>query len=478
MSTRYETVVGLEVHAQLLTSTKLFCSCSTEFGRGANSNVCPVCLGLPGALPVLNEFAVRLAVRSALALGCTVQARSVFARKNYFYPDLPKGYQISQYEEPLATDGCLEFDHEGEKRRVRIIRVHMEDDAGKNVHGVGSDSVVDLNRAGVPLVEIVTAPDLRSSGEAAAMMRALRDILLFVGVNDGNLEEGSLRCDANVSIRPLGASELGTRCELKNLNSFRFVQRGIDVEVRRQTAVLDAGGAVEQETRSFDPDTSTTHPLRSKEEAHDYRYFPEPDLPPLLVETAFVSEERQKVGELPAAIRRRWVEQLGLSAQTATTLTSHPRFAEFFEEVRSLFDQPVKIANFLMTEIFRDARVEGVQVRFPVTPGQLAELLTLVDKGTISGKQAKQVYASVLGSNRSPREVVEEQGIAKVSDRSALEPLCQQLVKQYVEQARSVKAGKKSVLGFFVGKVMKETRGSADPRLVSELFEALISELE
>src|SRR6187402_1734771 len=319
--TEYEPVIGLEVHAQLLTASTLFCGCSTNFGASPNANVCPVCLGLPGSLPVLNERAVAMAVRTAAALGCTIHETSIFARKNYFYPDLPKGYQISQYEEPFSTKGELDVEVGGEMRKIGITRVHMEEDAGKNVHGVGGDSLVDLNRAGVPLVEIVGEPELRSSAEAAAYLRALRDLLVFTGVNDGNLEEGSFRCDANVSIRPRGSEKFGTRCELKNINSFRFVQRAIDAEVIRQTAIVDAGGKITQETRSFDPDTGRTATLRSKEDAHDYRYFPEPDLPPLSLEPAFVERERALVGELPRAMRKRYVEALGLSPATAQTLT-------------------------------------------------------------------------------------------------------------------------------------------------------------
>ena len=330
MPPRYEIVIGLEVHAQLLTQSKLFCRCSTRFGQTPNKNVCPVCLGLPGALPVINDTAVRLAVRAALAVGCTVHHRSIFARKNYFYPDLPKGYQVSQFEEPLATDGYLDVELEDSVRRAGIIRIHMEEDAGKNVHGLAGDSVVDLNRAGVPLVEIVGAPDLRSSAEAAAYMRSLRDVLVFLGVNDGNLEEGSLRCDANVSIRPWGATELGTRCELKNLNSFRFVQRAIDSEVARQITIVDAGGRIVQETRSFDPDTGKTHSLRSKEEAHDYRYFPEPDLPPLIVTEAEIEAERANVPLLPAALRKRYEGEYGFSPQAAATIAQHPAVVRFF----------------------------------------------------------------------------------------------------------------------------------------------------
>jgi aspartyl-tRNA(Asn)/glutamyl-tRNA(Gln) amidotransferase subunit B len=473
--TTYETVIGLEVHAQLLTSSKLFCGCSTEFGRAPNSNVCPVCLGLPGSLPVINRHAVEMAVRAAVAVGCRVNALSIFARKNYFYPDLPKGYQVSQYEQPLAEWGHLDVDNDGVHTRVAIRRIHMEEDAGKNVHGVGGDSVVDLNRAGVPLVEIVSEPDLRSSAEAAAYLRALRDILVFIGVNDGNLEEGSFRCDANVSIRPRGEEKLGTRCELKNLNSFRFVQRAIDSEVARQVAILDAGGRIDQETRAFDPETGATRTLRSKEDAHDYRYFPEPDLPPLGVDAELVEAERVRVGELPVAARKRLVEELGLSLPAAQTLTQHPMYLKFFHETRQRFDQPAKIANWMLTEVLRGARVRGLGATFTVSPLQLAELLELMESGEISGKQGKEVFAMLEESERSPRAIVQERGMRVVSDANELLPMCQRLLDKYPSQAASVRAGKKAVLGFFVGQVMKETRGSADPKLVSDIFEKLLS---
>jgi aspartyl-tRNA(Asn)/glutamyl-tRNA(Gln) amidotransferase subunit B len=470
----YEPVIGLEVHAQLLTKSKLFCACSTDFGGEPNTNVCPVCLGLPGSLPVLNQQAVTFAVQAGLALGCTIHEKSIFARKNYFYPDLPKGYQISQFEEPIATNGHLDIEVEGVARRVGITRAHMEEDAGKNVHGVAGDSLVDLNRAGTPLCEIVGEPDLRSSAEAAAYLRAMRDLLVFIGVNDGNLEEGSFRCDANVSIRPVGTEKFGTRCELKNINSFKFVQRAIDAEIIRQTAILDSGGKVKQETRSFDPDTGLTQTLRAKDDAHDYRYFPEPDLPPLRVDPAFIAAQRAGLRELPVAVRKRWMEELGLTLPTAQTLTQHPGYVSFFEAVCKAFDQPVKVANFVANEVLRGAKSHGLEATFTVTAAQVAELLTLVESGEISGKQAKEVFAALEGTDKSARSIVDERGLRVVSDSASLDKLCQSLIEKFPSQAASVRAGKKSLLGFFMGQAMKETAGSADPKLVSALLEKLL----
>ena len=414
-----------------------------------------------------------MAVRAAVALGCTIEEKSIFARKNYFYPDLPKGYQISQYEEPFSKHGSLEIELDGVARRVGITRVHMEEDAGKNVHGVGGDSLVDLNRAGVPLVEIVGEPDLRSSAEAEAYLRALRDVLVFIGVNDGNLEEGSFRCDANVSLRPRGAEKFGTRCEIKNINSFRFVRRAIDAEIARQTVLLDAGGKIVQETRSFDPDTSQTKTLRSKEDAHDYRYFPEPDLPPLALDAAFVSAQRNALPELPAAMRRRFVDELKLPPAAALTLTGHPGYARFFTAACAGFKDPVKIANWFVNEVLRGAKSHGLTATFSVTPEQVAELLGLVDAGDISGKQAKEVYAAIEGTDRSPRAVMDERGLRVVSDAGAIEAACQRVLAANPSQVASIKAGKKGVLGFLVGQVMKETKGSANPKLVNDLLEKL-----
>ena len=474
MTPEYEPVIGLEVHAQLLTETKLFCGCATRFGETPNQNVCPVCLGLPGSLPVINRRAVELAVRAATALGCTVHERSIFARKNYFYPDLPKGYQISQFERLLATGGHLDLELDGRVKRARLTRIHMEEDAGKNVHGVGGDSLVDLNRAGTPLMEIVGEPDLGSAAEAAAYLRALRDVLVALGVNDGNLEEGSFRCDANVSVRPVGTSTLGTRTEIKNVNSFRFVQRAIELEISRQISVLAAGGRVIQETRGFDADAGRTYSLRSKEEAHDYRYFPDPDLPPLGVDDALRAVALADLPELPAAKRARYQTELGLSAQTALVLTQHPATGRFFEQTLSAYPDAVKAANFIQTEVLRDAKLHGLQASFSVSPAQVAELLGLIDARKISGKQAKEVFAAISGSADMPVDVVQARGLAVVADESQLLPICQRLIADNPKQAEQVRAGKKGMLGFFVGQVMKATGGAADPQLVSQLFDRLL----
>jgi aspartyl-tRNA(Asn)/glutamyl-tRNA(Gln) amidotransferase subunit B len=472
--TEYEPVIGLEVHAQLLTRTKLFCGCSVAFGQGPNSNVCPVCLGWPGALPVPNAEAVRLAVRAALAVGCEVQEHSVFARKQYFYPDLPKGYQISQFEQPLATRGRLTVELDGGTIEAGITRVHMEEDAGKNVHGVGGNSIVDLNRAGTPLIEIVGDPDLRSSAQAAAYLRTLRDILVALGVNDGNLEEGSFRCDANVSIRPRGSSTLGTRVELKNINSFRFVQKAIDGEVLRQIGILDSGGSIVQETRGYDAERNTTTSLRSKADAHDYRYFPDPDLPPLRVAADDIARERAALPELPLEKRDRYRDALGVSAGNANTLVSHPRIAEYFEAVLQRFDSPVKAANWITTEVLRGTRTHGLSAEFPVGPAQLAELIELVETGAISGKQAKEVYGEMEGKGTSPKDIVAQRGMRVVSDTTALDVACRQVLEENPKGVEQYKAGKTGTLGFFVGQVMKKTGGSADPKVVNELFKRLL----
>ena len=474
MDPAFEAVIGLEVHAQLLTRTKLFCGCATSFGAPPNTHVCPVCLGLPGALPVLNAHAVELATRAALALGLTVHDESIFARKNYFYPDLPKGYQISQFDRPISTKGNLAIDVDGVAKVVGITRIHMEEDAGKNLHSSGNESIVDLNRAGTPLIEIVSEPDMRSAAEAVAYLRALRDVLTFLGVNDGNLEEGSFRCDVNVSVRPIGQAEFGTRAEIKNVNSFRFVEKAIAYELARQVDLVKSGKKVVQETRGYREADESTVSLRSKEEAHDYRYFPDPDLPPLVLEPGFVERMRKTLPETPTEKRARYCA-MGLTPNAAGVLTIHPRIAAFFEDALAAFGGDAKkLANFLSTEVLAGTTTAGLDATFPVTPAQIAELLKLVDAGTISGKQAKEVYAAIAGTDRSPRDVVKERGMEVISDVGALEAICKAIVDANPKQVAGYKSGKTGLFGFFVGAVMKETKGSASPAVVNDVLKKLL----
>ncbi|WP_437335825.1 Asp-tRNA(Asn)/Glu-tRNA(Gln) amidotransferase subunit GatB [Sorangium sp. So ce394] len=470
----FEAVIGLEVHAQLLTRTKAFCGCATSFGDPPNTHTCPVCLGLPGALPVLNREAVRMAVSAALALGCEIQESSIFARKNYFYPDLPKGFQLSQYDRPLALRGALEIETEAGKRRAGITRVHMEEDAGKNLHGIGGLSVVDLNRAGTPLIEIVGEPDLRSGAEAAEYLKRLREILMFIGVNDGNLEQGSFRCDANVSVRPAGEAKLGTRTELKNINSFRFVAEAIDLEIRRQIALIEQGGRVRQQTRGYNAEKKETYLLRDKENESGYRYFPEPDLPPLVVDEAFLADVRAALPEPPADKRRRLTESLGLTPYAAQVLTGHPQIAAFFEEAARLHGDAVKVANFVQGEVLRDTRTAGLSATFPVSPAQVAGLLRLVDEGAISGKQAKEVYMEMAGTDRAPGDIVRDKGMAVMSDAGAIEAIAAAIIAANEKQAAAYRAGKTALLGFFVGQIMKKTGGSANPAVVNDVLKRLL----
>jgi len=463
----YEAVIGLEVHAQLLTASKIFCGCSTAFGAPPNTHVCPVCLGLPGALPVLNRAAVDDAIRAALALGCTIHETSIFARKNYFYPDLPKGYQISQYEQPLATDGEMDG--------VGIIRVHLEEDAGKSLHEGFADSdrktYVDYNRSGVPLIEIVTQPDLRSASGAAEFFSRLRAVLVWLGVNDGNMEEGSLRCDANVSVRPAGAQSLGTKAEVKNLNSFRFLQKALEHEIARQIDVVGEGGRVVQETRLWDSTAGRTVSMRSKEEAHDYRYFPEPDLPPVVVGAERVQTIRSAMPELPDARRRRFVEQYALPEYDAGQLTQSRALADYFESAVAA-GAPAKLSsNWIMGELARKLKEEdrGIDAS-PLTADRLAGLIALVNNGTISGSIAKDVFEKMFASGRAADEIVAAEGLTQIDDESQIVGLIAGVLSKHADAVAQYRGGKTTTFGFLVGQVMKATSGKANPKRVNELL--------
>jgi aspartyl-tRNA(Asn)/glutamyl-tRNA(Gln) amidotransferase subunit B len=475
----YEPVIGLEIHAQLLTETKIFCGCSTRFGAPPNTNICAVCLGLPGALPVLNRRAVEFAIRAAHALNCTVQPVSIFARKNYFYPDLPKGYQISQYERPIATDGFIEYQAPGATRRVGIVRAHLEEDAGKSLHEGFPDSdrrtYLDFNRSGVPLLEIVTAPDLRSAADAGEFFSRLRAILVAVGINDGNMEEGSLRCDANVSVRPAGTAAFGVKAEVKNLNSFRHVQKALEYEIERQTTLLEEGGRVVQETRLWDAAAGRTMSMRSKEEAHDYRYFPEPDLPPLEVSAAWVEEIRGTLPELPDARRRRLVAQYAIPDYDAALLTQSSALADYFEATAAAAGNAKAASNWIMGELTRKMNELGIAVEASaIGPEALAGLIRLVDSGTITGPIAKDVFEKMYASGRSAETIVREEGLAAMNDDAALEAAVREALTAHATAVAQYRAGKQQTFGFLVGQVMKATRGKANPATVNALLKKIL----
>jgi aspartyl-tRNA(Asn)/glutamyl-tRNA(Gln) amidotransferase subunit B len=468
----WEAVIGLEVHAQLLTDSKIFCGCSTRFGAEPNTHTCPVCLGLPGSLPVLNKKVVEYTLRMALATQCTITPTSLFARKNYFYPDLPKGYQISQFEAPIALGGSLEITVQGIPKRVGITRIHMEEDAGKLIHDESQPvSYVDYNRTGVPLMEIVSEPDLRTPEEAGEYLRRLREILRYLGICDGNMEEGSFRCDANSSLRPRGETALGTKVELKNMNSFKHVEKALEFELRRQRAVLEDGDAVRQETRLWDAARGVTLPMRGKEEAHDYRYFPDPDLIPVEISPEWIDTIRNSLPELPGAKRRRFVAEYGLPEYDSEVLTSSRALAEFFEQCVRLHPQPKTVSNWIMVELMRELKREEKEIEHcPITPPQLATLLDLIQEGQISGKQAKTVFEEMFRNGRDPRAIVEGQGMVQMTDPGQILPVIEELLGASPGQAAEYRAGKTKVLGYFVGEVMKRTRGKANPKLVNDLL--------
>ncbi|MEK7293614.1 MAG: Asp-tRNA(Asn)/Glu-tRNA(Gln) amidotransferase subunit GatB, partial [Nitrospirota bacterium] len=452
----YETVIGLEVLAQLKTRSKMFCACGTVFGLPANTQTCPICLGMPGTLPVVNKKAIEMAIRAGLALHCTINAKNRFARKNYFYPDLPKGYQISQYESPICENGWVEITAGSGTRKIRIKRAHLEEDAGKNVHATGTGgSRVDLNRAGTPLLEIVTEPDMRSADEVVAYLKMLRDILVYLDVCDGNMEEGSLRCEPNLSLRPIGKKEFGTKVEMKNINSFKFVKDAIEYEVKRQTKVLNEGGKIHQETRLWDTDRGETAVMRSKEEAHDYRYFPDPDLVPMQISDEWIGELKEMVPELPAVRRKRFVSEYGLPEYDSDVLTSSKALADYFEQCVKLFSQPKTVSNWVMGELLRELGNSGTVVEdSPVSPERLVSLLKLVEVGTISLKVAREIFPELYASRKAPEEIVKAKGLTQVSDEDALAKIIDAVIAKNPQQVAQYKAGKEAVLGFLVGQVM------------------------
>ncbi|MDQ2975289.1 MAG: Asp-tRNA(Asn)/Glu-tRNA(Gln) amidotransferase subunit GatB [Acidobacteriota bacterium] len=487
MTNGWETIIGLEIHAQLSTESKIFCGCSTRFGDEPNENTCPVCLGLPGALPVLNRRVIELGARAALSLGLHINPQSIFSRKNYFYPDLPKGYQISQYDQPFSANGELEImtaerDEAGHPvewrpKNITITRLHLEEDAGKNVHeglpDIDRYSYIDLNRAGTPLAEIVTEPDFRTSWEAYDYVNHVRRALQWVGASEADMEKGNLRCEANVSVRRVGEEKFGTKVELKNLNSVRFMHRAIEFEINRQRTVLETGGRLHQETRLWDERAGETRVMRSKEEAHDYRYFPEPDLPPLVVSEEFIESVRQAMPELPEARRRRFMEQYGLSFSDASQLTSERSLADYYEKVAEISGNPRTAANWIRSEFLRELESAGVPAgSSPVSAADLAELVRLVDEEKISGKQGKDVLLAMFASGKTAAAIIDEQGLVQVSDSSEIDSLIEQVLAANKQQVEGYRSGKETLFGFFVGQVMKASGGKANPKVVNERLKA------
>ncbi len=473
----YETVIGLEVHAQLLTKTKIFCGCSTRFGEAPNSNTCPICLGMPGVLPVLNKKVVEYAMRMALATHCTVNATSTWARKNYFYPDLPKGYQITQFDHPLAEAGYVDIEKDGAKKRIGITRIHMEEDAGKSIHDeLSGSSYVDLNRAAVPLIEIVSEPDMRSPDEAARYLRRLHEILVYLEICDGNMEEGSFRCDANISLRPEGQKAFGIRSELKNMNSFHNVQRALEYEIQRQRAILERGDQVVQETRLWNTSQEVTHSMRGKEEAHDYRYFPEPDLVPIVISAAWKEEIRNTLPELPMEKRERFLSEYGIPPYDAGVLTASRALADYYEEVVRLCGRPKIASNWVMGDFLAYLNEAKLDIgEAPIPPAALADLIGIIEDGTISGKIAKEVFEGMWQSGKQPKEIVEEKGLVQITDTDELERIVEEVLAAHQKQLEQYREGKDQMFGFFVGQTMKVSGGKANPKIVNELLKKKLS---
>jgi len=475
---KYEAVIGLEVHAQLQTNSKIFCGCETTFGENANTRTCPVCIGMPGVLPVLNKKALKYVIKTGLATHCTVSPYSRFARKNYFYPDLPKGYQISQYELPICEHGYVEIVVEGTVKRIGLTRIHLEEDAGKNLHQAESNaSLVDLNRAGTPLMEIVSEPDIRTPEEASEYLKKLRSILRYIEVSDADMEKGNFRCDANVSIRPAGSKEFGTRAEIKNVNSFKFVQKAIEYEIKRQAQILDEGSRVVQETRLFDSTKGVTFSMRSKEEAHDYRYFPEPDLVPVVTSPETIESIRRSIPELPDAKRERFVKSYELPAYDADMLTQSRASADYFEETAKLSGQPKIVSNWMMGELARLLNADGKEIEnSPIKPGHLARMIKMIGDGVISTKIAKTVFEEMYKTGKDAETVVKEQGLVQVSDAGAIETIIDEVIRANPSQHADYKAGKEKLFGFFVGQVMKASKGKANPDMVNHLLKKKLGE--
>ncbi|MBA4406554.1 Asp-tRNA(Asn)/Glu-tRNA(Gln) amidotransferase GatCAB subunit B [bacterium] len=474
MDSKYEAVIGLEVHAQLLTDTKIFCGCSTRFDSPPNTNICPVCLGHPGVLPVMNKKVVEFTVLMGLATECKINERSIFARKNYFYPDLPKGYQISQLEEPICEHGKMAIElKDGSKREIGITRIHMEEDAGKSIHDQGYDTLIDVNRCGTPLIEIVSEPDMHTAEEAYLYLTKLKQIVTYLGICDGNMEEGSLRCDANISIRLKGETKLGTKTEVKNMNSFRNVEKAIEFEIERQIDILKDGGRITQQTLLWNADQSKVLPMRSKEEAHDYRYFPDPDLMPIVIDQDWKNRIALAMPELPEKRRNRFIEQYSLPKYDAEILTSSRELADYYEKILEVTDDYKSASNWVMTEVLKNINDQKISVgQFPVSAGNLGKLIKMINENIISGKIAKDIFPEMLAANADPNEIVKEKNLVQITDTSEIEAVIERILSANQKQIEEFLSGKDKVIGFFIGQIMKETKGKANPAIVNELLKS------